>query len=332
MDMAYVLPIAFMGVMGLSLLIYVILDGYDLGVGLLLPFAEEDEKDMMIASIGPFWDANETWIVLGVGVLLIAFPKAHSMVLTALYVPVTIMLFGLILRGVAFDFRVKAGDQRRRMWNRMFSIGSLITSMCQGWMLGSYITGLEPGLLNWIFSSLIALTLPALYIMLGAAWLLMKTEGRLFDKAVVWARRALLPMGIALLLVSVATPLVSGTIAQKWFMLPNAIGLLPIPVSCVIGYIAMYWLLLHPDILRSGGGWLVFLALVMISTMAAIGLAYSLFPNIVINKITIWEAASATSSLEFISVGVAISLPMIIGYTIYIYRIFHGKATHLSYE
>ena len=184
------LPVFFVMAMGLALLLYVILDGFDLGVGLLLPQATETEKDIMIASIGPFWDANETWIVLGIGILLIAFPMAQSIILSALYLPVTLMLFGLILRGVAFDFRVKAGDVHKQRWNRMFFLGSLIAAMSQGWMLGAYITGLDAGLTNTLFAALIALTLPALYVMLGAGWLLIKTEGELFDKAVRWARMA----------------------------------------------------------------------------------------------------------------------------------------------
>ena len=137
------LPLVFMAIMGVSLLLYVILDGYDLGIGMLLPFASAAEKDVMIAAIGPFWDANETWLVLGVGVLLIAFPAAHALVLSSLYLPVTIMLIGLILRGVSFDFRVKAEARQKRLWNRAFAAGSLIAALAQGWMLGSYITGLE---------------------------------------------------------------------------------------------------------------------------------------------------------------------------------------------
>ena len=145
------------------LLLYVILDGYDLGIGMLLPLASDAEKDTMIAAIGPFWDANETWLVLGVGVLLIAFPAAHGLVLTSLYIAVTIMLFGLILRGVSFDFRVKAEARQKRLWNRAFAAGSLIAALAQGWMLGSYITGLETRAVNIAFAALIALTLPALY-------------------------------------------------------------------------------------------------------------------------------------------------------------------------
>jgi len=326
------LPLFFVFAMGLALLVYVALDGFDLGIGILLPFAEEREKDIMVASIGPFWDANETWIVLGVGVLLIAFPRAHGIVLTALYIPVTVMLFGLILRGVAFDFRVKAGDDRRGLWNKTFFAGSLTASMAQGWMLGSYITGLQNSGTSLAFAALIALTLPALYIMLGGAWLLIKTEGALFDKAVRWCRAAWLPMGAALLLVSVATPLVSDAIAARWFTLPNAIGLLPIPVSCSIAFLGIGWLLRRTDVLRAGYANLVFIALVVICLMAALGLAYSIYPDIVIGRMTLYEAAAATGSLQFIFWGVAITLPLIGAYTVYVYRVFSGKATELSYD
>ena len=326
------LPVIFMLIMGLALLIYVILDGYDLGVGMLLPLADEQEKDTMIASIGPFWDANETWIVLGVGVLLIAFPAAHGVILTALYIPVTIMLFGLILRGVAFDFRVKAGDSHKDRWNKAFFLGSTIASMSQGWMIAAYITGLASGPVNWLFSALIAITLPALYIMLGSAWLMMKTEDSLFEKAVGWAQVAVLPMGLALLLVSVATPVISAEIAAKWFALPNAIGLAPIPVTCLVAYASIFWLVRYSGILHQGYSWMVFVSLVVICVMASLGLAYSIFPDIVLGQLTIWEAAAAPGSLKFILFGVAISLPAIIGYTIYMYHIFHGKASTLSYE
>ncbi len=326
------LPLFFVAAMGLSLLLYVILDGFDLGIGILLPLATEREKDIMVASIGPFWDANETWLVLGVGVLLVAFPQAHGIVLTSLYLPVTVMLFGLILRGVAFDFRVKAGDQRKGLWNTAFFAGSLVASMAQGWMLGSYITGLESTPTSLAFAALIGLSLPALYVMLGGAWLLIKSEGALFQKAASWSQRALLPMGFALLLVSIATPLVSAEIASRWFTLPNAIGLLPIPVICLLAYIGIGWLLRRVDLLEAGYGWLVYAALVVICLMAAIGLAYSIYPDIIIGRMTLWEAAAATSSLWFIFWGVAVTLPLIAAYTVFVYRIFSGKATALSYE
>lgn len=326
------LPVIFFAIMGLAMLAYSILDGYDLGIGMLLPLGIETERDAMIASIGPFWDANETWIVLGVGVLLIAFPEAHGRILTALYLPVTIMLIGLILRGVAFDLRVKAGVDKKETWDRAFFAGSLIAATSQGWMIGAYITGLQGGFINWFFSALIALLLPGFYIYLGATWLLIKTESSLFDKALIWAKNAILPMGGALLLISVATPLVSRSIAERWFTLPNAIGLAPIPISCVLIFVAMGWLVTRVELLRSGYAWLLFAGAALIGVIAALGMGYSLYPYILIDELTIWETASATSSLQFVLVGVVITLPAIVGYTIFVYKTFGGKSVDLDYE
>lgn len=331
--MEQALPLIFVAVMGLSLLLYVILDGYDLGVGLLLPFANDQEKDIMIASIGPFWDANETWIVMGIGVLLIAFPNAHGIILTELYLPVTLMLLGLILRGVAFDFRVKAGITKKTMWNNLFFLGSLIAAMSQGWMLGAYITGLTDSLISTLFSIMIAFCLPALYIVLGSAWLLIKTEGELFAKSARWLKRSIMPMSLGLFLVSIATPLVSELIASRWFQLPQAIGLMPIPLTCLIVISLLFYVSNKKvEVIAQLNPWLIFLGPVVICLMAAIGLAYSIFPDIIIGRVTIWEAASDTSSLMFVFYGVAITLPCILLYTFFIYRIFAGKATELSYD
>ena len=326
-----VLPLVFMAVMGLSLLLYVILDGYDLGIGMLLPLASADEKDVMISAIGPFWDANETWLVLGVGMLLIAFPAAHGLVLSSLYLPVTVMLIGLILRGVSFDFRVKADARQKRLWNRAFAAGSLIASLAQGWMLGSYVTGLETQPINLAFAALIALTLPALYVVLGAGWLLVKTEGALFERAARWGRAAVLPMGLALLAVSVATPLVSTTIRDKWFTLPNFIGLMPIPLATTVAFVTVLVVLQRVSNQRSAYAWLVYANTVLMCVLAAIGLAYSLYPYVVLDRLTVWEAAAATGSLKFVLVGLVIVLPFTLAYTVFVYRVFRGKATTLGY-
>ena len=332
MTWAEFLPLIFMTVMGLALLAYVVLDGYDLGVGLLLPLGERDQKDTMIASIGPFWDANETWLVLGVGVLLVAFPKAHGIVLQALYLPVAVMLVGLILRGVAFDFRVKAPTRYLPFWNRAFFAGSLAASMAQGWMLGSYITGFDTGPIGLLFSLGIAVTLPAAYLLLGAGWLIMKTEGELRHRAVGWARRALWPMGVALLAISAATPLVNPAVVEKWFGLPQIFALLPVPLICAAAFFAVHWVVTRPTLIDAGYGWLVFVNTVLIFVLAFFGLAYSIFPDIVIGRLTLWDAAAATSSLTVIFVGVAITLPVIVVYTIYLYRVFWGKAHPLTYN
>ncbi|MEX0740993.1 MAG: cytochrome d ubiquinol oxidase subunit II [Pseudohongiella sp.] len=326
------LPLFFAGAMGLALLIYVVLDGYDLGIGMLLPLADEDEKDVMVAAIGPFWDANETWIVLGIGILLIAFPQAHGIILSTLYIPVTVMLMGLILRGIAFDFRAKAVSHRKQMWNNLFFAGSLISSLAQGWMLGTYITGLDTGWINTLFSGLIAITLPALYILLGAAWLLIKTEHALFDKALRWAKTSILPMGLALLLVSIATPLVSSTIADKWFSFPDSLWLLPVPILSSLIYGALIWLVFDTRVLRSKAEWLLFAGLIALCLLAALGLAYSILPDIIIGQMDIWESAASTASLLFTFWGTAVVLPTILIYTFFVYRIFRGKATALKYD
>ena len=328
---ATAMPLIFMAIMGLSLMTYVVLDGYDLGVGILLPFATDAEKDVMVSSIGPFWDANETWLVLGIGVLLIAFPKAHGVVLSALYLPATIMLIGLALRGVSFDFRVKARDKHKATWNRTFAIGSLVTAMAQGWMLGSYLTGFSNSGWSLAFSAGIMLVFPTAYTMLGAGWLIMKTEGELQRKSVAWARAALWPMGLTLVAISLATPLVSQTVFEKWFTLPEFFALLPIPLACGAAFFSAYLALQRPRIVEAGYGWIVFAATVLIFLLAFLGLAYSIYPYVVLDQLTIWDAASSTEALAVILIGVAITLPVIIIYTIFMYRVFWGKATTLSY-
>jgi cytochrome bd ubiquinol oxidase subunit II len=252
MNWSEALPVT---LMGLAMLFYVVLDGYDLGVGLLLPRGDDADKDTMIASIGPFCDANETWLVLGVGILLIAFPKAHGLVLTALYLPVALMLIGLILRGVAFDFRVKAQDAHKPLWNFAFFAGSGLAAAAQGWMLGHYITGLKPGLYYDVFAGAIALALPAAYVLLGA------------------------------------------------------IALLPIPLTTVIALIAARALLNSSRVLGALC-WTPFVLVVLVFVLGFFGLAYSLY---------------------VILIGCAITVPAIVGYTVFSYRIFHGKARALSY-
>ena len=213
------------------------------------------------------------------------------------------------------------------MWNRAFAGGSLIAAVAQGWMLGSYITGLTPSPINVAFSVLIAATMPALYVVLGAGWLLLKTEGELFDKALAWGRRAMPAMGLALIAISISTPLVSETITEAWFSLPNFIGLLPIPLATLVAFGAVYWVLHRRTWPSPAYAWIVLGGTVLMCVMAALGLAYSLYPYIVLDRLTIWEAAAAPSSLKFVFVGVAIVLPFTIAYTIFVYRIFHGKAT-----
>ena len=229
-DWGQVLPVVFAGLMGLSILIYVVLDGYDLGVGVLTAFATADEKDRMIASIGPFWDANETWLVLAVGLLLVAFPAAHGVILTSLYLPVLLMLIGLIFRGVAFEFRAKVRPERKTWWNLSFFVGSAVTALSQGYMLGVYVLGLDQSLPSVFFALGVAVALTATYAFLGAAWLIFKTETELQRKAVVWARRALVGMALGMGTISIVTPLASDRIFAKWFSVPEIVVLAPLPL------------------------------------------------------------------------------------------------------
>ena len=217
------LPLIFAALMGVAVLAYVVLDGYDLGVGMLMPAADEREQELMVASIGPFWDANETWLVLGVGILLVAFPVAHGVVLGALYLPVAAMLVGLMLRGVAFEFRVKAEGWHRELWNWLFWLGSFIASFSQGLMLGRYITGFDSGFGYLLFALVVGAGLCGGYVLLGATWLIYKTEGTLQKKALAWARWGLLWVALGVAAVSVATPFVSQTVEMKWFDFPRTL-------------------------------------------------------------------------------------------------------------
>jgi cytochrome d ubiquinol oxidase subunit II len=324
------LPLVFVGLMGLAMLVYVLSDGYDLGVGMLLPRATDAEKDTMVASIGPFWDANETWLVLGVGILLIAFPKAHGLVLTELYLPVTLMLVGLVLRGVAFDFRVKAHDSHKAAWNRLFFGGSLVASMAQGWMLGRYVSGFGEGWNYPLFAAAIALALPAAYVLLGATWLVMKTEGELQAMAVAWARQAWWPVVLGMVLISMATPWISQTVRERWFALPQFIALMVIPATTAVALLVLRRVL-PTRLVRGELCWLPFVLLLAVFVLGFVGLAYSIYPYVVIDQLTIWQAASSPATLKVTLIGVCISVPAIIAYTIYSYRVFGGKATELHY-
>lgn len=329
------LPLVFMAVMGLAILVYVVLDGYDLGVGILLGLAGADDKDVMLAAIGPFWDANETWLVLGIGVLLTAFPLAHGIVMGALYLPVAAMLAGLILRGAAFDFRVKAQDRHKPWWNRAFCAGSLLAALAQGYMLGLLVLGFERTAVSMLFAAGTGLALVAGYCLLGAGWLLIKGEGALQRRALRWGWWALWLTGLAVVAVSVATPLLSAAIAAKWFALARLMLLAPVPLFTLLLFvIAGVALRRLPSRLARGdetGVWIPFAAGVGIFMLGFHGLAYSLFPWLVPQRMDLWQAAAAPGSLAFILVGVVIVLPMILGYTFFAYRVFRGKARRLDY-
>jgi len=332
-DPAVWLPLVFAGLMGVSILVYVILDGFDLGVGnLLLLGTTEEERDRMVASIGPFWDANETWLVLAVGLLLVAFPIAHGTILTALYIPVALMLLGLIMRGVAFEFRAKAPMSHKRSWDWAFSAGSILTGLAQGFMLGLYIMGLEWTVATVAFASLTAVCLTFGYGFIGASWLVMKCEAGLQMKAVQWAKRGLWFVLAGLAAVSLASPFVSPRIFERWFSMPEFLVLAPLPIASVF-LIGVLWISLRhlPDE-ADRWSWVPFVTSIALFTLAFAGLAYSFYPYVVPERLTLYEAAAAPESLFIILVGALFVLPVIVGYTILAYTVFRGKATELRYD
>ncbi len=321
------LAVVFALLMGISILAYVVLDGYDLGVGMLMPAATPTEQDLMVASIGPFWDANETWLVLGIGLLLVAFPRAHGVVLGELYLPVAAMLIGLMLRGVAFEFRIKAEGWHAELWNWLFWFGSFLASLAQGFMLGRYITGFEPGFGYWLFALLVGGSVCGGYVLLGATWLVLRTENELQRKARAWAKWGLLWVALGVALVSLATPLVSETVRDKWFDFPRTLGLMLLPAASIAAGIWVW------RSLRAGvADWKPFAGAVAIYVLAFLGLVYSIFPYVVVDRMTIWDAASHDSALRFMFWGAVIVLPFIAGYTVFAYRVFRGKVRGALYK
>lgn len=332
LDWPTLLPLIFAGLMGLAILVYVVLDGFDLGIGILFAAADDHEKDVMISAIGPFWDANETWLVLAVGLLLVAFPVAHGVILTALYIPVALLLIGLILRGVAFDFRAKVPTARKGRWNRLFFAGSLLASLAQGYMLGVYVLGLDLSFGAMAFGVLVAICLAAAYAAMGAAWLIYKTEGELQRRAVAWLRIALVLTALGMAAVSFATPFASPRIFDKWFVWPELLYLSPLPILSAVLFL---WLWRQTFRLPAEGdrhALTPFLTLALIFTLGFAGLAWSFYPFVVPDQLTIWQAAAAPESLGIILVGACFVLPVIIVTSAFVYRVFGGKATDLTYD
>ncbi len=326
------LPLVFMGLMAFAILLYVLLDGFDLGIGMLMPAAGRDEQELMVATIGPFWDANETWLVLGIGILLAAFPVAHGMILGALYLPVAAMLSGLMLRGVAFELRIKALGWHRELWNWLFWCGSFLAALAQGWMLGRYVTGFEHGFGFTVFSLLCAASLCGTYVLIGAAWLVLKTEGELRRKALLWARWGLLWMGLALVLVSLATPLVSPRVFARWFDFPRTFGLMLLPAAALATWVWVWrstGRLLHEN--ATVGDWKPLAGAAALFVIGFSGLAYSLFPFLVMDRLTIWQAAAHPSALRIVLAGFLVVLPFLIAYTVYAHRVFGGKVREPLY-
>lgn len=325
------LPVVFAGLMGLSILIYVVLDGYDLGVGGLSLFATEAERDRMAASIGPFWDANETWLILAIGLLLVAFPAAHGAILTAFYIPVLIMLIGLVLRGVAFEFRAKDLPERKALWDKAFWAGSSLACLSQGYMLGLYVLGLRDDLAAHAFAALTAICLAAAYGFIGAGWLILKTDGDLKRKAVAWAGRLAALGALGLVAISIATPLASPRLYARWLDWPATLYLAPLPLLTVVAFGALV-VSLRGLARGRGPDWPPFALATTICTLGFGGMAYSFYPYVVPDRMTVWAAAAAPQSLGVILVGALFVMPIIIAYSAFSYYVFRGKATTLRYD
>ena len=322
------LPLVWAGIIAFGVFMYVLLDGFDLGIGILFPFARSGEdRDLMMNSVAPIWDGNETWLVLGGTGLLAAFPLAYSTILPALYIPVLIMLIALIFRGVAFEFRFRA-NTKRWLWDWSFTLGSAMATFAQGVVLGAFIRGFEiegrhfaGGLFDWVnpFTLMTGVGLLAGYALLGATWLIIKTEGRLQ----AWARRITIPiLGIVLAfiaVVSVWTPLMHEEIAGRWFSWPNIALLSPVPVATAALAYALF------SGVRRNHELTPFLSAVGLFLLSYVGLAISIWPNVVPPDISIWEASSSPATQRFLLYGVAVVVPLILLYTAYSYYVFRGK-------
>jgi cytochrome bd ubiquinol oxidase subunit II len=325
------MPWAFALLLGLALLLYAVLDGYDLGVGMLSPLVPRPGRDRMVAAVGPFWDANETWLVLGIGILLVAFPKAHGEILHHLYLPVALLLVALIFRGVSFEFRKKAPEPQQHWWDRAFFGGSMVASLSQGWMVGRFVTGFVEGTGAQVFAALFAGLVVSAYLLMGASWLVFKTEGELQAKALTWTRRSIVAMLGFAFASSVAILAADAGLRGRFLSFPGIALVLLLPLTG-----AAITLLVHlvckalplPDDRLS---WLPFASAVAIQVLGFAGLVFSFYPWIIPGRMTVVEAASSPESLAIILVGVAIIFPVLVAYTAFSYWVFRGKAGELSY-
>ncbi len=326
------LPLLWAIIIGFGLMMYVIMDGFDLGIGILFPFVKDrHERDLMINTVAPVWDGNETWLVLGGAALMSAFPLAYAVVLSALYIPILLMLAGLIWRGVAFEFRFKADEAHRPFWDKAFIWGSYIATFSQGVMLGAFINGFHVenggyagGLLDWLtpFSLFTGAGLVLAYALLGTTWLVMKTEVALQSRMRQLGRPVTIVLFLTIIVVSIWTPLAHPSVAERWFSLPNLFFFSPVPVLVAVAT----WLLLRT--LSGQGHAAPFILSLFLLFLGYSGLAISVWPNIIPPGISIWQASSPPQSQGFALVGALFIIPFILAYTAWSYWVFRGKVRH----
>ncbi len=323
------LPLLWAIIILFGVMMYVVMDGFDLGIALLFPFVKDTpDRDVMMNTVAPVWDGNETWLVLGGAGLLAAFPLAYSVVLSAFYLPIIFMLLGLIFRGVAFEFRFKASDRNRHWWDKAFVGGSAVATLSQGVVLGAYINGIPVsgrayagGALDWLtpFSAFTAVGLGVAYALLGATWLILKTGGALQARVIRLARGLAWALLAVIAAVSIWTPATHAAIAARWFSLPNFYWFSPVPILVVLAF----WQLMRSLARRPQyGPFVLTLALVFLGYT---GFGISLWPNVLPPSISIWDAAGPPQSLGFALVGALLIIPMILGYTAWGYYVFRGK-------
>ena len=318
-----------------ALFVYVVMDGFDLGIGLLFPtLAVGHERDTAMNSIAPLWDGNETWLVLGGGGLLAAFPLAYGVILSALYAPIIAMLLALVFRGVAFEFRWR-DPAHQAFWDRAFAGGSFVAAMSQGIVLGALLQGIAVagrayagGWWDWLtpFTLLTGVSVTLAYGLLGATWLNLKTEGELQQRSARRARWLGAATLGAIIAVSLATPFLRGDYFDRWLSFPNILWVAPVPVLVCIGSLAFV------RSLKAGHELSPFLLTLSIFLLCFIGLGISVFPYVIPGAVTIWEAATDRSSQLFMLVGTAIVMPMILGYTAWTYYVFRGKVKADGYH
>lgn len=323
------LPVVWYGVIGFGVLMYVLLDGFVLGLGILAPFAEDEHQlDHMMNTAAPIWDGNETWLVLGGAGLLAAFPKAYAVVLSALYLPVLLMLIALVFRGVAFEFRFRA-QRAKAAWGVAFSLGSLLAAFAQGVILGALVEGMPlqegkyvGGTFDWFspFSMLTGAAVVFGYALLGSTWLVLKTEGRLQAMARTMTRPLVLVVVVFMGLVSAWLPFLDSRLMARWFEGGNFWWLSPVPLLVLANALALW-----RAALREGRDAAPFVLTLCFFVLGFAGLVLGMWPYIVPPGLTLWQAASPPSSQGFVLVGLVVLLPAILGYTAWSYRVFRGK-------